>query len=112
MVHQGLNAFAYNQVVPSGDTDALALLQRRLNVDILVSGHTHEFMVRPMPMCGPGGSQVQQFQTVNFLEVFVIWSMLIQSAIQMYCACRAIIVRKYHATQMQMCKAIPRCIKS
>ncbi|KAK9844517.1 hypothetical protein WJX74_003511 [Apatococcus lobatus] len=33
-----------HQVVPCGDTDALALLQRRLNVDILVSGHTHEFM--------------------------------------------------------------------
>ena len=40
-----LNLYARLQVVPCGDTDALALLQRRLNVDILVSGHTHEFMV-------------------------------------------------------------------
>ena len=31
------------QVVPWGDTDALGLLQRKLDVDILVTGHTHEF---------------------------------------------------------------------
>ena len=33
------------QVVPWGDMESLALLQRRLNVDILVSGHTHKFQV-------------------------------------------------------------------
>mmetsp|Transcript_5312 Transcript_5312/g.11616 ORF Transcript_5312/g.11616 Transcript_5312/m.11616 type:complete len:205 (-) Transcript_5312:2902-3516(-) len=32
-----------HQVVPWGDQDALALLQRQLDVDILVSGHTHEY---------------------------------------------------------------------
>ena len=34
-----------HQVVPWGDMEAMALLQRRLDVDILVSGHTHEFKV-------------------------------------------------------------------
>ena len=32
-----------HQVVPSGDRDALAVLIRRLDVDILVTGHTHVF---------------------------------------------------------------------
>jgi len=32
-----------HQVVPWGDPEALAALQRKLDVDILVSGHTHEF---------------------------------------------------------------------
>ena len=31
-----------HQIVPWGDLDSLAALQRRLDVDILVSGHTHE----------------------------------------------------------------------
>lgn len=30
-----------HQVVPWGDSDALAIMQRRLGVDVLVSGHTH-----------------------------------------------------------------------
>ncbi|CAD7695196.1 unnamed protein product [Ostreobium quekettii] len=34
-----------HQVVPSGDVEALAILQRRLDVDILVTGHTHKFLV-------------------------------------------------------------------
>lgn len=32
-----------HQVVPWGDAEALALVQRQLNVDILISGHTHKF---------------------------------------------------------------------
>lgn len=32
-----------HQVVPWGDPDALALIQRQLDVDILISGHTHRF---------------------------------------------------------------------
>lgn len=32
-----------HQVVPHGDPDALALIQRQLDVDILISGHTHRF---------------------------------------------------------------------
>ena len=35
------------QVVPWGDAQALAVLQRRLSVDILVTGHTHEYKVSP-----------------------------------------------------------------
>lgn len=34
------------QVVPWGDKEALAILQRQLDVDILVTGHTHDFKVR------------------------------------------------------------------
>ena len=44
------------QVVPWGDTDALGLLQRKLDVDILVTGHTHEFKAcfhkREVFLCG------------------------------------------------------------
>lgn len=32
------------KVVPWGDLDSLAMVQRQLDVDILVSGHTHRFM--------------------------------------------------------------------
>jgi vacuolar protein sorting-associated protein 29 len=32
-----------HQVVPWGDPDALAILARQMDVDILVSGHTHKF---------------------------------------------------------------------
>ncbi|TNN05228.1 Vacuolar protein sorting-associated protein isoform 2 [Schistosoma japonicum] len=32
-----------HQVVPWGDQKSLAMLQRELNVDILISGHTHKF---------------------------------------------------------------------
>ncbi|CAK4481791.1 unnamed protein product [Aphanomyces euteiches] len=32
-----------HQIVPWGDVDCLAALQRKLNVDILVTGHTHQF---------------------------------------------------------------------
>lgn len=32
-----------HQVVPWGDRDALAILQRKLDCDILVTGHTHKF---------------------------------------------------------------------
>ena len=32
-----------HQVVPWGDTESLALLQRQLDVDILINGHTHKF---------------------------------------------------------------------
>jgi len=32
-----------HQIVPWGDPDALAILQRQLDVDILITGHTHKF---------------------------------------------------------------------
>lgn len=32
-----------HQAVPWGDPDSLALVQRQLDVDILISGHTHKF---------------------------------------------------------------------
>ncbi|CAD6998444.1 vacuolar protein sorting-associated protein 29 [Ceratitis capitata] len=32
-----------HQVVPRGDPEALALIQRQLDVDILISGHTYKF---------------------------------------------------------------------
>ncbi|XP_074589748.1 vacuolar protein sorting-associated protein 29 [Curcuma longa] len=32
-----------HQIVPWGDLDSLAMLQRQLDVDILVTGHTHQF---------------------------------------------------------------------
>ncbi len=39
-----------HQVVPWGDSEALAILQRKLDVDILVTGHTHEFKVHLRPL--------------------------------------------------------------
>lgn len=32
-----------HQVVPWGDMESLAMVQRQLDVDILISGHTHKF---------------------------------------------------------------------
>jgi len=34
-----------HQVVPWGDTESLSGIQRQLDVDILISGHTHQFSV-------------------------------------------------------------------
>eukprot|EP01083_Nonionella_stella_P017076 47706_1 len=34
-----------HQIVPWGDTESLASLQRQLDVDILISGHTHQMHV-------------------------------------------------------------------
>jgi hypothetical protein len=34
-----------HQVVPWGDKEALAILQRQMGADILITGHTHEFKV-------------------------------------------------------------------
>eukprot|EP01102_Stenamoeba_stenopodia_P009890 TRINITY_DN2935_c0_g1_i1.p1 TRINITY_DN2935_c0_g1~~TRINITY_DN2935_c0_g1_i1.p1 ORF type:complete len:194 (-),score=35.76 TRINITY_DN2935_c0_g1_i1:126-707(-) len=33
-----------HQIVPWGDREALGILQRQLDVDILVTGHTHKFL--------------------------------------------------------------------
>jgi vacuolar protein sorting-associated protein 29 len=40
-----------HQIVPWGDQAALAMLQRQLDCDILVSGHTHKNEVRIYGMC-------------------------------------------------------------
>lgn len=36
-------------MVPWGDPQALSMLQRKLDVDILITGHTHEYKVPPTP---------------------------------------------------------------
>lgn len=36
-----------HQIVPWGDIEAMAILQRQLDVDVLVTGHTHKFAVTP-----------------------------------------------------------------
>ena len=33
-----------HQVLPWGDQDSLAMLQRQMDVDILVTGHTHKYV--------------------------------------------------------------------
>eukprot|EP00058_Branchiostoma_floridae_P026345 XP_002611836.1 hypothetical protein BRAFLDRAFT_83140 [Branchiostoma floridae] len=33
----------FDEVVPWGDIESLAMVQRQLDVDILISGHTHKF---------------------------------------------------------------------
>jgi vacuolar protein sorting-associated protein 29 len=32
-----------HQIVPWGDKESLAALQRQLDVDVLITGHTHQF---------------------------------------------------------------------
>ena len=32
-----------HQVIPWGDANAIAMLQRELDVDIMITGHTHKF---------------------------------------------------------------------
>jgi len=58
-------------VVPWGDTDALGLLQRKLDVDILVTGHTHEFRVRPEPRRPDGASRRRLFPPGCAMLAFV-----------------------------------------
>lgn len=33
-----------HQIVPWGDREALGILQRQLDVDVLITGHTHKFL--------------------------------------------------------------------
>lgn len=40
-----------HQVVPTGDMDALKILQRQLDVDILVTGHTHGYKASKQGSC-------------------------------------------------------------
>ncbi|KAL5701532.1 Vacuolar protein sorting-associated protein 29 [Ranunculus cassubicifolius] len=47
-----------HQVVPWGDLDSLAMLQRQLDVDILVTGHTHQFKAYKHGGGGGGGGVV------------------------------------------------------
>ena len=39
------------QIVPSGSKERLAFLARQMDVDILVTGHTHEFKVKAEIAC-------------------------------------------------------------
>lgn len=39
------------QIVPWGSNDAMALVQRKMDVDILITGHTHEFKVCAHAQC-------------------------------------------------------------
>lgn len=32
-----------HQIIPWGDKESLTMLQRQLDVDVLITGHTHEF---------------------------------------------------------------------
>ena len=36
-----------HQIVPWGDVEAMAMVQRQLDVEVLVTGHTHKFAVMP-----------------------------------------------------------------
>lgn len=40
-----INILKKNKVVPWGDKESLAVIQRRLDVDILISGQTHEVKI-------------------------------------------------------------------
>jgi vacuolar protein sorting-associated protein 29 len=39
-----------HQIIPNGDPDALDRLQRKLDVDILITGHTHRHQVTKSPV--------------------------------------------------------------
>lgn len=41
-----------HQVSPAGSTQALAHLQRRMDVDVLVTGHTHQHSIVEYEVCG------------------------------------------------------------
>ena len=46
------------QVVPSGSKERLAFLARQMDVDILVTGHTHEFKVQCCSICPASANTV------------------------------------------------------
>ena len=45
MLRCGRDSYLPAQIVPWGSNDAMALVQRKMDVDILITGHTHEFKV-------------------------------------------------------------------
>ncbi|KAI3670007.1 hypothetical protein L6452_41565 [Arctium lappa] len=57
-----------HQVVPWGDFDSLAMVQRQLDVDILVSGHSHRFMVykHEMGMVINPGSATGSYSSMTY----------------------------------------------
>ncbi len=65
-----------HQVVPWGDVESLANLQRRMDVDILVTGHTHQQSVRDHEgkyMINPGSATGAYSPfTPNVVPTFVL----------------------------------------
>jgi len=65
-----------HQVVPWGDIDSLSALQRQLDVDILVSGHTHQMSVSNVEgrcLINPGSATgAYSSTTSNVLPSFVL----------------------------------------
>ena len=52
-----------SQVVPWGEQDMLAQMQRQLGVDILISGHTHEHKVRGVALSHVCGYRATRMST-------------------------------------------------
>eukprot|EP00753_Platysulcus_tardus_P021909 PLAT9164.10.p1 GENE.PLAT9164.10~~PLAT9164.10.p1 ORF type:complete len:232 (+),score=138.65 PLAT9164.10:87-782(+) len=67
-----------HQIVPWGDPDALATVQRRLGVDLLVSGHTHkssvvEYVPGKVQLIDPGSiTGAFSFTTPDVVPSFIL----------------------------------------
>ncbi|RVW90527.1 Vacuolar protein sorting-associated protein 29 [Vitis vinifera] len=65
-----------HQVIPWGDLDSLAMLQRQLDVDILVTGHTHRFTAYKHEggvVINPG-SATGAFSSITMMLILVSFS--------------------------------------
>lgn len=70
-----------HQVVPRGEPDSLALIQRQLDVDILISGHTHKFEAYEQenkfyinPGSATGAYNSLDTYVVNYISLFNLLS--------------------------------------
>eukprot|EP00210_Caulerpa_lentillifera_P005628 g5381.t1 len=65
-----------HQVVPAGDVEALGILMRRLNVDILVTGHTHISKIEQMDgrlLINPGSATgAYSLYTKEVIPTFIL----------------------------------------
>jgi putative phosphoesterase len=77
-----------HQIIPFGNQDALARMRRKLSVDILISGHTHQHEVTEYQ----GYYHINPVSTVRLIVVLVI----LNQTLKCYCDHAGINHRRLH----------------
>ena len=61
-----------HQGVPVGDLDSLSAIARQMDVDVLVSGHTHTCVLHPSPLPSLASKPPSRIQAVEFENRFFL----------------------------------------
>lgn len=61
-----------HQCVPTGDLGSLSAIARQMDVDVLVSGHTHVYVARWIHLSCAHSAPVTRFQAVEYDNRFFV----------------------------------------